>query len=142
MRKYPKVRRVHTDKFGRKLKSGFEVKVAIALGKEYCYDDMRLPYTLEESTYTPDFAKGTVIIEAKGKFTGADRRKMVAVKKAHPKADIRLVFMRDNKLNKKSKTTYTMWAKAKGFPCSVFPKLPLGEITPRPSNFGKGRTKY
>lgn len=124
-------RKVHTDAFGRKLKSGFEVKVAKVLGARWEYEPVKLPYVLENN-YHPDFAKisptGAIkatFIEAKGKFTGADRRKMVAVKKAHPDTDIRIVFMRDNKLSKASKTTYTMWASKHGFPCSVFPKLPI-----------------
>ena len=48
-----------------------------------------------------------MIIEAKGFFKPSDRRKMLAVKEAHPHLDIRFVFMRDNTLSKNSKTTYT-----------------------------------
>lgn len=120
-------RKAHTDAFGRKLKSGFEVKVSNALGRGWAYEGIKLPYVLENN-YHPDFPSTKIrglYIEAKGKFTGADRRKMLAVKERHANCDIRIVFMRDNKLNKASKTTYTMWAAKHGFPCSVFPKLPI-----------------
>jgi hypothetical protein len=102
----------------------FEAKVGKALGGGWDYESERLPYTLENN-YVPDYSRGQVIVEAKGRFTGADRRKMLRVKEAHPARDIRLCFMRDNKLYKGSKTTYTQWAAKHGFKCSVFPKLPV-----------------
>lgn len=119
-------RAVHKDAQGRKLKSGFEVKVSNALGKAWAYETEKLPYVLENN-YRPDFisvASG-IIVEAKGRFTGADRRKMLAVQKAHPRRSIRLVFMRDNPLYKGSKSRYSDWAKKHGFPFSIFPRLPI-----------------
>ena len=60
--------------------------------------------------YTPDFIlDGGVIIEAKGRFTAADRRKMKAVIEAHPDERIVMLFMRDNKIHKNSKTHYSDW---------------------------------
>jgi len=42
---------------------------------------------------------------------------MKAVKKQWPKMDIRFVFQNaNNKLNKRSKTTYAQWADKHGFP--------------------------
>jgi hypothetical protein len=38
-----------------------------------------------------------LIIEGKGYFKAADKRKMAAVKRQHPELDIRLVFYRENK---------------------------------------------
>lgn len=97
-----------------------------ALGPTWGYECERLAYVLENN-YWPDFThKATkIIVEAKGRFTGADRRKMLKVKEGHPNRDIRICFMRDNKLNKKSATTYTAWATKNGFKSSVFPILPL-----------------
>ena len=69
-------------------------------------------HLLRTGWYTPDFflgGGGNIIIETKGRFTAADRRKMVAVKRDHPDLDIRLLFMRNNKLTKRSHTTYTEW---------------------------------
>lgn len=113
-------------------RSKFEAKVRAALGAAWDYESEQLPYTLE-NRYWPDFTHKTtkVIIEAKGRFTGADRRKMLRVREAHPERDIRLCFMRDNKLNKKSATTYTAWATKNGFKSTVFPTLP---ITPKEVN--------
>jgi hypothetical protein len=75
------------------------------------YESLKLPYTLE-AVYTPDFIlPNGVIIEAKGYFKPEDRRKMLAVRKAHPDLDIRLVFQQPhNTLTKDSKTTYADWA--------------------------------
>jgi len=60
--------------------------------------------------YTPDFflANG-VIVETKGRFTAADRRKMLAIKLDHPTLDIKMLFMRDNKIHKSSTTYYSDW---------------------------------
>lgn len=60
--------------------------------------------------YTPDFFldNGT-IIETKGRFTAADRRKMIAIQEEHPDLDIKMLFMRDNKLHKRSKSSYSDW---------------------------------
>ena len=78
------------------------------------------------TSYRPDFKlpNGTWI-EAKGKLTGANRRRLVAFKAFYPDIDIRLVFMANNKLSKTSKTRYLDWAAKVGIPAAVFPKLPL-----------------
>ena len=65
---------------------------------------------LRTGWYTPDFfLENSVIIETKGRFTAADRRKMLAVKKEHPDLDIKMLFMRDNKIHKNSNTFYSDW---------------------------------
>jgi len=65
---------------------------------------------LRTGWYTPDFflANG-VIIESKGRFTASDRRKMVAVQESHPDLNIKMLFMRDNKIHKNSTTLYSDW---------------------------------
>lgn len=107
-------------------RSKFESKVRWALGSNWDYESEKLPYVLQNN-YIPDFTHQTkrIIVEAKGRFTGADRRKMLKVKEAHPERDIRICFMRNNKLNKKSATTYLAWAAKNGFKATVFPTLPL-----------------
>ena len=84
---------------------------------EYQYEACRIPYSLE-CHYVPDYIlPNGIVIEAKGHFTSADRRKMRAVKAAHPDLEIRMVFGRaTNKLNKTSRTTYWKWCETKGFP--------------------------
>lgn len=65
---------------------------------------------LRTGWYTPDFfLENGVIIESKGRFTAADRRKMLAIKQDHPKLDIKMLFMRDNKIHKNSSTYYSDW---------------------------------
>jgi hypothetical protein len=84
---------------------------------EYQYEACRIPYSLE-CHYVPDYIlMNGILIEAKGHFTSADRRKMRAVKARHPLIEIRFVFGRaSNKLNKTSRTTYSKWCETKGFP--------------------------
>jgi hypothetical protein len=66
--------------------------------------------------YTPDFVleDKKIIIEAKGKFTAENRTKMLDVIRDHPEWDIRMWFMYDNKLAKKSKIRYSDWCKKHG----------------------------
>lgn len=105
-----------------KFRSKFEEKLyneAIEQDVKLRYepDKDKLPYVVE-GKYLPDFVLSNgIIIEAKGLFDYQMRRKMLAVKKANPDRDIRLVFMRaGNKLAKTSKMTYAGWAEYHGFP--------------------------
>ena len=113
-------------------RSGLEERLGNHLDKvgcAYLYEAEKFDY-VTKSKYTPDFfLPNGVIIEAKGFFKPSDRRKMLAVKEAHPELDIRLVFMRDNTLSKSSKTTYTMWAEKHGFPSCIFPHIPPDWLT-------------
>ena len=72
-----------------------------------------------EHWYTPDFfiyKDGRwIILEAKGKFDAKQRAKMISMKEMHPELDLRMVFMRDNKIHPKSKTRYSDWAKANNY---------------------------
>tara|TARA_R110001606_G_scaffold60362_2_gene142301 strand:+ start:1387 stop:1647 length:261 start_codon:yes stop_codon:yes gene_type:complete len=71
----------------------------------------------ETRTYTPDFElPNGIIIESKGRFVSADRKKHLKVKEQYPKLDIRFVFSNSRgKINKGSKTTYAMWCDKYGF---------------------------
>jgi hypothetical protein len=62
-------------------------------------------------TYTPDFIlSNNIIIETKGMFTTADRRKHLFIKRQHPELDIRFVFESSKrKLRKGAKSTYGQW---------------------------------
>lgn len=44
---------------------------------------------------------------------------MKFVKDQNPLIDLRLVFARDNKMNKSSKTTYSMWARKHHIPYAI-----------------------
>jgi len=68
-------------------------------------------------TYTPDIILDNgIIVEVKGRFITADRRKHLEIKKQHPNLDIRFVFENSqNRISKASKTTYSMWCVKNGF---------------------------
>lgn len=104
-------------------RSRFEKRVGDDLEKRdvpFGYEDQKVPYTIpaKVETYVPDFTlPNGILIEAKGRFTPADRRKLKRVKASNPHLDIRLVFQAPgNRLNKNSKTTYARWAEKQGFP--------------------------
>ena len=106
------------------VRSGLEDAICqdlITRGVPYEYEKLKLKYTVPASihTYTPDIElkDNGVIVELKGRFTAADRKKMLQVKRDHPDKDIRMVFSNSKtKLNKGSKTTYGDWCEKHGFP--------------------------
>ena len=82
------------------------------------YEEMKIKYAINEvRTYTPDFElPNGIIIESKGRFVVADRKKHLLIQKQHPDLDIRFVFSNSRaKINKGSKTTYGMWCDKHGF---------------------------
>jgi len=102
-------------------RSGLEQRIAHDLEKRgvtFEYESLQIPYQRKLSVYNPDFIlPNSIIIEAKGRLTTADRVKMLLVKDQHPYLDIRFVFQRaQNKIRKGSKTTYAMWSDRHGFP--------------------------
>ena len=108
----------------KKFRSGFEKKVAasiISKGKTYKYEEEKLEYTVPAITkrYIPDFKVGEMFIEAKGKFDRTSRAKMLLVIAQHPDLDIRMLFMRDNKISKNSKTKYSDWCEKNGVTYAV-----------------------
>ena len=110
------------------MRSRLEEQVAELLTNlkvEYSYEPDKFNYVIE-AKYTPDFKVGDVYLETKGFFKPADRRKMLAVKKANPDLDVRLVFQAPyNKISKNSKTTYAMWAEKNGFQWCPYYDIPL-----------------
>ena len=105
------------------LKSGLEEVVYNCLNKNKCvfvYEGLKITFTSPEQkrTYTPDFpvSNSNIIIETKGAFNSADRKKMRFIKEQHPELDIRFIFSNSRqKISKKSKTTYGMWCEKYGF---------------------------
>jgi len=72
------------------------------------------------STYMPDFKLSEfVFLEAKGKLTASNRRRMVAFSEQHKGVKLIFMFQRDNWLTSKKLGKYSDWAKAKGFPYVV-----------------------
>lgn len=103
-------------------RSGLEDTLAEQLkraGVRVAFETVRLPYVkpVKQQHYTPDFPlPNGIIIESKGRFVTADRQKHLAVRAAHPDADIRFVFSRSKSpISKGSKTTYADWCVKHGF---------------------------
>jgi hypothetical protein len=102
-------------------RSGLEDRISKqlkALSVPVKYEEFKIKYQVNEvRTYTPDFElPNGIIIESKGRFVVADRKKHLLIKKQHPDLDIRFVFSNSRaKINKGSKTTYGMWCDKHGF---------------------------
>jgi len=103
----------HARKYG--YRSGLEKKLADelkALKVIFSYESLKIEWEdLAYRTYTPDFILDNgIIIESKGMFTAADRRKHLAIQRQHPKLDIRFIFENSRrKLRKGAKSTYAEW---------------------------------
>jgi Phage endonuclease I len=100
-------------------KSGFERTVAANLSSrslKYRYESTQFPYVLER-TYNPDFEMidHGFFIEVKGLLDRDSKAKMLAVKRQHPDADIRFLFMQADKKIPGSKQTHGQWATKNGF---------------------------
>ena len=102
-------------------RSGLEDDISVDLkkrGVSFEYETLKIKWTLlENKTYTPDFIlPNGIIIESKGRFVAADRKKHLKVKEQHPDLDIRFVFSNSKaKLNKGAKSTYGDWCDKYGF---------------------------
>ena len=102
-------------------RSGLEHKLSVYLDEhkvKYDYENIKIEWEdLAYRTYTPDFVLDNgIIIETKGRFMAADRRKHIAIKKQHPKLDIRFVFTNSKaKLSKGAKSSYADWCIKNGF---------------------------
>jgi len=112
-----------------KFRSKLEEQVASlleGLGVSYEYESEKLSYTIEHN-YTPDFIlPNYTYLEAKGYWDSADRRKILAVKKANPQIDLRMVFQSPyNTISKKSKTTYAKWCEKHDIPWTSYHNIPL-----------------
>lgn len=112
-------RRRHAIKNG--YRSGLEDDIAKDLkdrGVNFEYERLKVQWQLlENKTYTPDFKlPNGIIIESKGRFVQADRKKHLVIQDQHPFLDIRFVFSNSrSKLYKGAKSTYGDWCNKHGF---------------------------
>ncbi len=104
------------------VRSGLEVDNCKHLedkGVPYEYEKHKIKWEDHQwRSYTPDFVleSNGIIVETKGRFVAADRRKHLKVKEQYPKLDIRFVFTNSKtKINKGSKTSYGDWCERHGF---------------------------
>jgi len=119
-RKLTSERRAHALKAG--YRSGLEEDIADSLkakGVKYTYEETKIKYIqpASEHQYTADFELDNgIIIESKGRFLVADRKKHLLIKRQQPHLDIRFVFSNSKqKLSKASRTTYAQWCEKYGF---------------------------
>ena len=103
-------------------RSGLEKRIQEqlnGLSVEYEYEKLKIEYEVHEvRKYTPDFVilSNGIIVESKGRFVVADRKKHLLIQKQRPDLDIRFVFSNSKaKINKGSKTTYGDWCNKHGF---------------------------
>lgn len=104
------------------LEERFQTECALN-GWDLPYEQDKVKYLIPESkhTYTPDFTvTSNVYVETKGLWTAADRKKACLIKEQHPEISILYVLYRDQKLSKKSKTTYLGWAATAGLEACTF----------------------
>lgn len=108
---------------GQRYRSTFEADVAEAMdeaGIPWTYEESRFPYETPH-VYTPDFSlPGKVYVECKGYFPAIDRKKLLAVKRANPDLDIRILFQDASRTllprnRAPTSRTYGQWATANGF---------------------------
>jgi len=115
MFKYQKYKRVRISKTV-ELKSGLEEVIYNYLKNNkvhFVYEGMKIKFELptQKKSYTPDFPiNDRFIVEAKGAFNSADRKKHKLIREQHPELDIRFIFSNSKtKIGKKSLTTYGKW---------------------------------
>ena len=102
-------------------KSGLEHSISLYLTElkhNYGYETIKIEWEdLIYRKYTPDFMLDNgIIVETKGRFIIADRKKHLLIKKQHPNLDIRFVFTNSrSKISKVSKSSYAQWCTKHGF---------------------------
>lgn len=104
----------------------------------FSYESHKLQYTVPETprTYIADWNinnSTNILYESKGRFTAADRKKMLLVMRSNPFITIRMIFQNASvKITKTSKITYGQWCDKHGIEwCDWrkgFPKAWLKEI--------------
>ena len=125
----PKTKKTSKEKHEPKFRSKLEKNIADLLeqlGVSYLYESEKLSYTISHN-YTPDFVLPNYkYLEAKGYWAPEDRRKILAVKRDNPDADIRMIFQSPyNTISKKSKTTYAKWCEKHEIPWTSYKDIPI-----------------
>lgn len=114
-------------------RSNFELSVAKQLERQdidpkECYEQNTIEYIIPEThhKYLVDFQlPNGIIIEAKGRWSPEDRKKILYIMESNPDLDIRMLFQNPNvKIYKGSSTTYGQWCTKKGikWASKVIPK--------------------
>ena len=106
----------------RRYRSKLERRVAESVEARGCdceYEPVEIRYTIPARVagYVPDFRlRNGIIVEVKGRWDAADRRKHEFVRAEHPELDIRFVFSNPwARISKESDTTYADYCDKKGW---------------------------
>jgi hypothetical protein len=94
----------------------YEYTAPVRKNRSRC-EDCGSKNLVHEGWYTPDFFVGdNLVVEAKGRFTATDRKKIKAVRDTVPELKDKLVMMLmcDNKLSKLAKMRYSDWCDNEG----------------------------
>lgn len=131
-------RKSRKEALAKGFRSNFEYEIAKYFernGIEYEYEQKRLKFVVPETkrTYTPDWeikGKQNIVYESKGRFSSADRRKMLLVIKDNPEIKVRMIFQNSTiRISKSSKTTYADWCDKNGIEwCDFRLGIPKGWI--------------
>ena len=112
---------------GNNYRSKYEATVCADLesrGVTYQYEPTTLKYTYE-ANYVPDLLlPNGVFVELKGFLDYEDRRKLESVLRSNPGIKLRILFYRNNRLRRNSKTLYSDWAERVGIPWAVGNSIP------------------
>ena len=112
-----------------KYKSGLEKRFAelcFKNGVKAEYEKTRFKF-VKVGHYTPDWKiNDKLYVETKGYFSPSNRGNLLSFREQHPDVEIFLVFGQpENRLTKKSKTTYAAWCEQHGFRWASISKFPL-----------------
>lgn len=106
----------------KKYRSALEKRVADAAARKNCvceYEPFKIDYSIPEriTRYTPDFLlPNGILIEVKGYWNAADRKKHRLLRAQHPELDIRFVFSNPwSRIGKNSDTTYGDYCDKRGW---------------------------
>lgn len=105
----------------------FEAEVAAVLQPEFAYEADSFRVHMPAARYTPDWVSpdGRTVVEAKGLWRLADRRKMRLFREQHPQVKVVMVFQDPGrKIAKRSTTTYRQYAERIGCVVMALAELP------------------
>lgn len=112
----------YKSQFERRIAEQFRLKRV-----KFLYEGLKLNFVQPEKkrTYKPDFIleANSLIIEAKGRLTREDRKKLLWVLEQYPqhRQHFRMLFQDSRKtLDKRSKTTYADWCTENGIKFADF----------------------
>lgn len=96
----------------KKHRNSFEEGIGAVLEPSgFLYEPHKYKYMME-SSYTPDWVMGDIVVEAKGYFRAGDTKKYKAISRAMRDRDLELVFIFQSptkKVRKGSKLTLAGW---------------------------------